>query len=570
MAKHVPQVTKSGRAKQSWCLARVLGKKIRLDGMRSEFSLCEFGVQAAAAGAKLKPPPKPDYTFTAYGKKTCPSGYAGIFDEAECKKAMTATKKRWAGAHSWGNIQGGCFSHRNNHVWFNKNKNGRTHGHFSSVCLSEGGCPGGWPQIKAVEGDGTKITAADRDDCAAKCSASSTCGSFKFNAAQECSLNTWAQSTTEETDEEGEEVTCKKIFGETIETNGTVACPSDMKYDVTDAKTCEAAGAALDKKWGKSSSWNNIPGGCTSNSDMTVFNLDKGSANKDFSKLCTSTPPKDGSPAPPPPPSTTMTTTPSLTSVCTPGVCTKGKWALYFSGTTEVECKAKCEEGRKYVPVADGIQEDVYYFQQNGRYHDLTKKFPSASRKVTSINYRGTGGFFKDPAGKDWPVRDHFYVRWSGYIEVKAAGKYTFNTRSDDGSRLFIDDKKVTDNAGWHGMRDKRGDVELSAGKHKFWAEMFEGGGGAGMEMKYKGPDTGSKEIIVPAKVLSSSLNGGAKKEFNPDWVPLGMCKAYSHDGNQCVIYTSCTELSADKESLVCEDNSFEWVEPSTLTTCKY
>merc|ERR1719162_2556058 len=85
----------------------------------------------------------PNYAETAYGKKDCPSGYAGIFDEAECKKAQQTTGKRWAGAHRWGNIQGGCFSHRNKHVWYNKDLAGRTHGAFSSVCLAAGGCPGG-------------------------------------------------------------------------------------------------------------------------------------------------------------------------------------------------------------------------------------------------------------------------------------------------------------------------------------------------------------------------------------------------------------------------------------------
>jgi len=512
-----------------------------------------------------------DYAVTAYGKNTCPSGFAGIFDEAECRKYRQTSKKRWGGVHHWRNIQQGCFTHRNKHVWFNRGP-GRNHPAFASICKSAKGCAAGWPQIKDVGAEGTAGSAvtASRADCAAKCLALSTCGSFKLKGADACSFNTWAQSTTEETAVEGAAVTCKKVFTETA--YGATACPSDMKYEVTDEKTCKDAGAALGKKWGGASSWNNIPGGCSSRSaGGSFFNLESGIAKKDFAKLCTSSPPKGGAPAPPAPEeTTTVTTTPSLTSVCTPGVCTKGKWALYLSGTTEVECKAKCEESRRYVSVADGIQEDVYYFRQNGRFHDVTSKMSSASRMVTNINYPGTGGYWKDPSGKDWTIRDHFYGRWTGYIEIKAAGKYTFNTRSDDGSRLSIDDKQIVDNAGWHGMRDKRGSVELTAGKHNFSAEMFEGGGGAGMEWKYKGPDTGNKEIIVPGKVLSSSLAGSSVKEFNKEYEALGMCKAYSHNGDECVIYSSCTELGADKESLVCEDNSFDWVEPSTLTTCKY
>merc|ERR1719491_292428 len=511
----------------------------------------------------------PNYAETAYGKNDCPSGYAGIFDEAECKKAQKATGKKWAGANYWHNIQTGCFSHSNKHVWFNKDPNGRTHGAFSSVCIAVPGCPAGWPQIKDVGEEGTAssaITAQSRGDCAAKCGALSTCGSIKFNAdSKACSFNTWAQSTTEETAEEGDAVTCKKVF---VEVPYETACPSDMKYAVTDDKACKEAAAALGKKWGLASSWNNIPRGCTSSAGSIYFNLDAGKASKDFSKVCSSS----GTDISTKPSSTgtTATTTPSLTSVCTPGVCTKGKWTSHLSGKTEAECKAMCEDGRKYVSVADGIQEDVYYFGQKGRFQDLTGKMSSASRIVNKINYPNTGGHFKEPSGKDWPVRDNFYVRWSGYIQITAAGRYTFNTRSDDGSRVFINDKQVLDNGGWHAMQDKRGSVELSAGKHKFWVEMFEGGGGSGMEWKYSGPDTGSKEVIVPEKVLSSSLTGSATKEFNPEWETLGMCQAYSYGGDQCIIYGSCNELSADKESVICEDNSFDWVEPSTLTTCKY
>merc|ERR1719215_352474 len=67
-----------------------------------------------------------------------------------------------------------------------------------------------------------------------------------------CSFNTWAQSTTEETAEEGDAVTCKKVFADTAY---ETACPSEMKYVVTDEKACKDAGAALGKKWGGASSW---------------------------------------------------------------------------------------------------------------------------------------------------------------------------------------------------------------------------------------------------------------------------------------------------------------------------
>ena len=54
-------------------------------------------------------------------------------------------------------------------------------------------------------------------------------------------------------------------------------------------------------------------------------------------------------------------------------------------------------------------------------------------------------------------------------------GHYIFATSSDDGSRVFINDKMIIDNDGIHGVTDKQGDAELKAGKHKIRIEFFEG-----------------------------------------------------------------------------------------------
>jgi hypothetical protein len=409
------------------------------------------------------------------------------------------------------------------------------------------------------------------------------------------------------------------------------------------------------------------------------------------------------------------------TSTCSQGVCTKGKWMLFFGGKTDAECKSLCEDARREVPVPDGVLEEVYSFRQdgqfkmvkggkipaghermvkeinyrstrgywngwprwhnhfyghwegqitittagtykffttsddgsrlfvddkhvvdnpgwhgmrmkegsleltagkhpfsadffeggggagmevhwqgpdtnnqriimkteddiaekgyqfsqNGQFHDMDKEAapmnPKTTRKVKNINYRGTSDYWPG-----WTIRDHFYARWSGYVNIKAAGKYTFYTKSDDGSRMYVDDKSVVDNPGWHGMRERQGTIEnMAAGKHKFWAEMFEGGGGAGMEMFYSGPDTGNQKIIVPESVLSSSLNGGGETELNADWKPVGKCAAYSTVADSsCILYTECTQIGFDADSQVCEGdgstNGFDWVHPAVSKTCKY
>src|SRR5689334_18758372 len=61
---------------------------------------------------------------------------------------------------------------------------------------------------------------------------------------------------------------------------------------------------------------------------------------------------------------------------------------------------------------------------------------------------------------------DNFYVRWTGVLRVDKAAKIEFFTSSDDGSRLFIDGKLIVDNGGPHGMGEKYGVGDLSAGDH--------------------------------------------------------------------------------------------------------
>jgi len=237
------------------------------------------------------------------------------------------------------------------------------------------------------------------------------------------------------------------------------------------------------------------------------------------------------------------------------------------------------DDKRVIMPAAafpGGINELVYFFRQNGKFHDVMKDTPAMTpkktRKVPNINYKHNGNYWDDWY-KSINEKDHYYVRWSGFVEIKTAGEYKFYTSSDDGSRMYLDGTSVVQNPGWHGMRLKEGKRTLTAGKHEFWAEMFEGGGGAGMEFYYSGPDTDQKRIIVPEEALSSSLVGSGKLLL-PETALGGLCEAFSHSPQgDCIIYTSCGFVSETVTS-VCEDDSLDWVglngKMENLKTCTY
>ncbi len=95
---------------------------------------------------------------------------------------------------------------------------------------------------------------------------------------------------------------------------------------------------------------------------------------------------------------------------------------------------------------------------------------------------------------------DHFGMVFTGSIDIKSSGAYTFYTKSDDGSKLFIDGKQVVNNDGLHGPRENSGKITLSAGRHSIEVQFFERTVGEMLEVRYAGP--GISKQRIPSSVL--------------------------------------------------------------------
>jgi autotransporter-associated beta strand protein len=100
------------------------------------------------------------------------------------------------------------------------------------------------------------------------------------------------------------------------------------------------------------------------------------------------------------------------------------------------------------------------------------------------------GGF--DPgspfADQGFLPDNNIAVRLSGTFFAEVAGDYSFLTRSDDGSVLFVDGTKVVNNNNYQGMTNVSGVINLAAGTHAISVGFYEGGGGAGLEVRYTPP----------------------------------------------------------------------------------
>ncbi len=88
------------------------------------------------------------------------------------------------------------------------------------------------------------------------------------------------------------------------------------------------------------------------------------------------------------------------------------------------------------------------------------------------------------------PVRaDDFAVRWTGFVKAPTTETYTFHTQTDDGVRLWVNDKVLIDNWTDHGNTHDSGDIALVAGqKYSIRLEYYENGGDARCQLSWSTP----------------------------------------------------------------------------------
>jgi len=156
-----------------------------------------------------------------------------------------------------------------------------------------------------------------------------------------------------------------------------------------------------------------------------------------------------------------------------------------------------------------GLKEEVFYFKQGNRVPSFRGKASNKVGRVNNVNYRNTQ--------RAWPgfaQRDNFAVRWTGVVMINRGGNYQFYVSSDDGSNLYIDDKRTVRNDGRHGWRTRNARVKgMAVGQHKLRLEYFEAGGAAGCMLRWRGPGTGGLKPI-PRRALKYQMQHGFKEEI--------------------------------------------------------
>ena len=89
-------------------------------------------------------------------------------------------------------------------------------------------------------------------------------------------------------------------------------------------------------------------------------------------------------------------------------------------------------------------------------------------------------------------------IQWQGDLCPNISGKYTIGFKTDDGCRLYIDDKLLIDSWRTRSAETDQVELELKAGqKYKIVAEYFDSGGEALAKLYWKIPDKENKNILT-------------------------------------------------------------------------
>ena len=127
---------------------------------------------------------------------------------------------------------------------------------------------------------------------------------------------------------------------------------------------------------------------------------------------------------------------------------------------------------------------------------------PVLSRTDTTINFSWGNGSPENNVNND-----NFSARWEGQIAPQYSEAYTFETETDDGVRLWINDKKILEL--WQDMAptNTSGTITLEAGKkYNIKIEYYESTGGAVAKLRWKSASQ-TYQIIPQSQLYPKNSN---------------------------------------------------------------
>ena len=127
------------------------------------------------------------------------------------------------------------------------------------------------------------------------------------------------------------------------------------------------------------------------------------------------------------------------------------------------------------VVIPSGLRGLVYHIHHNTRKLPNFAKMKPAGAAIYTSSLNVPPQNFK--AGFPGVTRrfEWFAIDYTGRFWISKPGAYTFSLVSDDGAKLYIDDRTVIDNDGQHPPQAMTGMIDLTGGVHRIRVAYFQG-----------------------------------------------------------------------------------------------
>ncbi len=162
---------------------------------------------------------------------------------------------------------------------------------------------------------------------------------------------------------------------------------------------------------------------------------------------------------------------------------------------------------------AEGSSPGVSYaYFESDRFADVSIE------SISRMQAKRTGtlaGFGKDIPGSRG---DRFALSLRAGVQVPEDGNYRFYLASDDGSRLYLDDRMVIDNDGLHGLVEKSVEVSLRTGLHSILVTYFDNGGDDALSLQWSGPGFERRELqpeLLPSAIVTDTHRAAVEAMAN-------------------------------------------------------
>jgi hypothetical protein len=109
----------------------------------------------------------------------------------------------------------------------------------------------------------------------------------------------------------------------------------------------------------------------------------------------------------------------------------------------------------------------------------------------SSINITSTAYPFAD--GR----RENLSVRWTGYLLITDPGLYTLILTSDDGMRLWINERLLMDDWTMHPATEGTVTIDLGSGLHALKVEHMQGTGEGTVKLEWTGPGIPRRNLVT-------------------------------------------------------------------------